>query len=352
MIKHGGNIEAAVIKYGIEKNNWLDLSTGLNPMPWKTNLPIPDDYYQTLPQPDVAFYSIACRYYKAQNLLAVAGSQAAIQAIPRLLANKKVALPVPGYEEHLYHWQQNKHQCLTYNPDSVNLVDWVAEHQPDVVVVINPNNPSCKLHTKNELLSVLSMMEKQNGLLIIDEAFLDTQPNLSLLHVESKHLIVLRSLGKFFGLPGIRMGFVKASEQWRNRLEEYLGAWPLNGPSLWIATQCLADLDWQLQAQEKLKISSQQQLNFLEQSLPFEWASTDFFMSFHTTLELAHYIQDFYAREGILVRLVDLTSTEDNHEAIIRFGLCAEQAKKHFERVTKALSRALIARAELSLSAL
>lgn len=331
MIKHGGNIDAAAIKYGIAKDQWLDLSTGLNPHPWKLTKPIPESYYQKLPHPDAAFYSVASRYYNSNNLLAVPGSQAAIQAIPRLLRNKKVALPVPGYEEHLYHWQQNQHECLSYNPDTVNLVEWVSQHKPNVVVAINPNNPSCRLHTRQALLDVLTLLEKDNGLLIVDEAFLDTYSDESLMNIDSDNLIVLRSLGKFFGLPGIRLGFVKAAQHWREQIEEYLGSWAMNGPSLWVATQCLADFSWQQHAHQQLKAMATQQMLFLEEMLPEKplaaavnplLTSTDYFMSYRTTLDMARYMRDFYGQRGILIRLIDLSSASLPYEAIIRFGLC------------------------------
>lgn len=356
MIKHGGNIDEAAIRFGIAKDEWLDLSTGLNPHPWKCDTPIPQSYYQKLPHPDAAFYSVAARYYKSSNLLAVPGSQAAIQSIPRLLSNKKVALPVPGYEEHLYHWQQNQHQCITYNPDTVNLVEWVKQHKPDVVVVINPNNPSCCMHEKQVLVDVLNLLEKENGLLIVDEAFLETYSDKSLMEIESDNLIVLRSLGKFFGLPGIRVGFVKAAKTWRDKIEEYLGSWAMNGPSLWVTTQCLADIAWQQHAHNQLKSMAMLQTQFLQEMLPkteLALTSTDYFISYRTTLDSAQYIHAFYARRGILVRLIDLSEMNISYQAIIRFGLCPidcatsvdfslnNDAMNRFQSTTRELNQSL-----------
>jgi len=366
MIKHGGNIDEAAITYGIAKDEWLDLSTGLNPHPWKLEKSIPESYYQNLPHPDAAFYSVASRYYKSNNLLAVPGSQAAIQSIPRLLNNKKVALPVPGYEEHLYHWQQNQHECITYNPDTVNLVEWVTQHKPDVVVVINPNNPSCRLHAKQALLDVLNLLEKYNGLLIVDEAFIDTYPEKSLMDIDSDNLIVLRSLGKFFGLPGIRVGFVKAAEHWREQIEEYLGSWAMNGPSLWLATECLADFKWQQKAHKQLKFMAISQMQFLEEILCGEsliepvnsaLTSSDYFMSYRTTQELARDIKNFYGQRGILVRLIDLSAANLDYQAIIRFGLCPLNnnksqagAMERFQSTSRALNQYLSLSTETILS--
>lgn len=366
MIKHGGNIDDAAIQYGIANDDWLDLSTGLNPHPWTLDKPIPERYYQKLPHPDAAFYSVASRYYKSNNLLAVPGSQAAIQSIPRLLSNKKVALPVPGYEEHLYHWQQNQHECLTYNPDTIDLAEWVSQHKPEVMVVINPNNPSCRLYDKQELLDVLTLLEKDNGLLIVDEAFLDTYSDKSLMGIDSEHLIVLRSLGKFFGLPGIRVGFVKAALQWREQIAEYLGSWAMNGPSLWMATQCLADFSWQQQAHKQLKSMAISQVQFLNEVLCVEpliepanaaLTATDYFISYRTTLELARYIKDFYGQRGILVRLIDLSVANLGYEAIIRFGLCPLNNSKsqvgaieRFQSTSRMLNQHLSLSTETNLS--
>ena len=363
MIKHGGNIDEAAIKFGIAKDEWLDLSTGLNPHPWSLDKPIPSSYYQKLPYPDATFYSVASRYYESLNLLALPGSQAAIQSIPRLLSNKRVALPVPGYEEHLYHWQQNQHECITYNPDTVNLVEWVKEQQPDVVVVINPNNPSCHLHEQQELLAVLKLLEKNDGLLIVDEAFLDTNSNKSLIHIESDHLLVLRSLGKFFGLPGIRVGFVKAAQKWRDLINEYLGAWAMNGPSLWVSTRCLADSSWQQSATKKLQLMAKLQITFLDEMLPDNsisemddrthykaLTSTDYFTSYRTSLELAKYIYDFYGQAGIYVRIIDLSSAKLPYEAIIRFGLCPSESLERFQSTTSKLNQCLSQSSELSQS--
>lgn len=342
MIKHGGNIDEAAIKFGIAKEEWLDLSTGLNPHPWKLDTPIPESYYQKLPHPDAAFYSVASRYYKSNNLLAVPGSQAAIQTLPRLLNNKKVALPVPGYEEHLYHWQQNQHECLTYNPDTTNLVDWTKQYKPDVVVVINPNNPSGHIYNKQELLEVLNLLENNNGLLIIDEAFLDTYSEKSLMEVESDNLIVLRSLGKFFGLPGIRVGFVKASKHWRELIEDYLGSWPMNGPSLWISTQCLSASEWQQKTHKQLKSLSIQQAQFLQEIFAGNDLSvTDYFMSVRMSIEMAQDIHTFYGKRGILVRLINLSNANLPYEAIIRFGLCPDDGVSYFQTVSRELNQYL-----------
>jgi len=350
MIKHGGNLGEAAIKYGIAKDKWLDLSTGINPNPWVAAEQVPESVYHTLPHPDATFYSVASQYYQTDELLAVPGSQSAIQALPRLMVNKVVAIPVPGYEEHYYQWQQNNHQVVSYDPDTVDLLAFVNQHQPDIVIVINPNNPSCKLFNKSELLKVLKLMEKRNGLLVVDEAFLDTRNQHSLLQVSSVHLIVLRSIGKFFGLPGIRMGFVKADIKWRQPLEEYLGAWPHTGAGLWITTHCLADSCWQQKIQQILKIDSQQLADYLSTLFPDNQSisSTDYFASYRTTTKEAHIIQDFYAQHGILVRLIELPHGNKQDDAIIRIGLCRNTATEqerdqihYFKQITHKLSQHL-----------
>lgn len=334
MLKHGGNIDEAAARYGIPKEEWLDLSTGLNPEPWQVPTNIPPECYERLPYPDPSLHATACRYYGTPNLLAVSGSQPVIQALPRLLTTRKVAIPVPGYAEHYHHWQLNGHDVVTYDPDSDDLLTVIQQQRPDVLLVINPNNPSCRLYSRDELIIVLKEMERMQGLLIIDEAFIDTRPEHSLAHLSSDHLIILRSLGKFFGLPGIRAGFVIANASLRDMLNEHLGHWTLSGATQWIATRCLADHDWHVRARSSIKRAAEAQTQLLISSLgtlgTIEIRMTDYFVTCYMAQPQAHDMQDFYAKQGILLRLIDL----DDGKSLIRLGLCPSRHMK-LEAVTQ-----------------
>ena len=116
MLKHGGNLAEAAKKYSIPEDQWLDLSTGLNPIHWKLTGSIPEKYLAQLPYPDADLLNAATDYYGTSQLLPIPGSQAAIQLIPQLKKSSSVLIPVPGYEEHIYHWRKKGHKVTPYNP--------------------------------------------------------------------------------------------------------------------------------------------------------------------------------------------------------------------------------------------
>src|SRR4051812_26407974 len=105
MLEHGGNLRAAQRCFG--GTDWIDLSTGINPLSYRARPPSPDAW-QRLPEPDPALVQAACDYYGAPHLLPVAGTQAAIQTLPRLRADlhgpARVAVAAPSYAEHGHHW--------------------------------------------------------------------------------------------------------------------------------------------------------------------------------------------------------------------------------------------------------
>ena len=97
----------------------------------------------------------------------------------------------------------------------------------------------------------------EGGYLIIDEAFIDLTPEQSVLQQHfCDNMLVLRSFGKFFGLAGIRLGFVFANAMLRQHLQERIGLWTVNGPAQEVAIAALRDSAWQSAAQLKIRRSA------------------------------------------------------------------------------------------------
>ncbi len=251
MLEHGGHLIDAATKYNIPVAQWLDLSTGINPNGW----PIPDipaQCWQRLPETSDALIPTARDYYQCQSILAVAGSQAAIQILPSLRGPSRVGVLVPAYAEHGYSWKKAGHQLIELAADTIdNQID-----QLDVLIIINPNNPTAQQFSQQQLLSWHKKLAKRHGWLIVDEAFIDTDPNHSLSRHTLKGLIILRSIGKFFGLAGIRSGFVITDESLLTALNEKPGPWTISHPSRFITSQALQDRHWQQTARHNLKKQS------------------------------------------------------------------------------------------------
>jgi cobalamin biosynthetic protein CobC len=243
MLEHGGNLRAAKERYG--GTDWIDLSTGINPHGYPAPAPSADAWHR-LPEQDPDLVRAACAYYDAPHLLPVAGTQAAIQALPRLRAElagpARVMVAAPSYAEHAHHWRRHGHTMREVAYDALD--DAVAAS--DVVVVVTPNNPTGATVAPERLLDWAAHLAARGGWLVVDEAFGDTARALSVArHVGQPGLVVLRSVGKFFGLAGVRLGFVGAEESLLATLDDLLGPWTISGPAQEIAIAALRDHGWQ-----------------------------------------------------------------------------------------------------------
>jgi cobalamin biosynthetic protein CobC len=136
MLEHGGNLRDAARRFG--RGDWLDLSTGLNPR-WYPAPALADAVWHRLPESDPALAAAAADFYGAPlPLLPVAGTQAAIQALPRMRTASRVVVAAPSYAEHAHQWAQHGHaMCQTPHAQLGEALD-----RCDVMVVCNPNNPT------------------------------------------------------------------------------------------------------------------------------------------------------------------------------------------------------------------
>jgi cobalamin biosynthetic protein CobC len=246
MLEHGGNLREAKRRFGGE--DWIDLSTGINPLGFPAPALLPDAWHR-LPEPDPELIQAARDYYLAPHLLPVSGTQAAIQALPRLRAPSRVTVGAPSYAEHGHHWARHGHTMRQVPfPMLGDAVD-----TSDVLVVCNPNNPTGETIAPATLLDWAARLAARGGWLVVDEAFGDTASLLSVAgHVGSPGLVVLRSVGKFFGLAGLRLGFVAAWPLLLGELNDLLGPWTVSGPAQQVGLSALRDRDWQRATQQRL----------------------------------------------------------------------------------------------------
>lgn len=322
---HGGALIAAAKHYDIPLEHWLDLSTGINPHPFP--LPaMPRDLGERLPEISDNLTQLVEHYYGSHPWVIANGSQAIIQNIPFVLGgiinrseSLRIGLVSPAYSEHERSWEAYS-AALTRLNSSQQLLDPARIRQCDVLVLVNPNNPTGEQLPLLDLQQLLEQCQAQNTWLIIDEAFMDTQSVASALNLH--HLdqcLVLRSLGKFFGLPGWRVGFAFGDGRLVNALKKALGPWPVASPSLWVTEQCLANQSWQRDARKRLQRDCQalsKLVSAFSNKLGVQTiAASDFFVtSWFASIQQAQSFYDFAARQGILVRHFDDT-------AMIRFGL-------------------------------
>lgn len=259
--QHGGNLAKALSVFGGKASEWLDLSSALNADAWPVP-PIPAAHWQHLPQRSATWSTCCQRYYGHEGLL-TAGSQAVIMALPRIVQSCRVWMLSGSYGEHAHHWRLAGHQVIEWSVSELAsaLQQYPSEHLPDVLLLVNPDNPSGQRYPLAQLRQWQQRLQQRQGLLVLDEAFIDTEPEHSWLaqneaFAGTRAVIVLRSFGKFFGLAGARLGVVFASAAYRQALAAALGPWPVSGASQWLAEQALDDFEWQ--QQQRLRLAHQQ----------------------------------------------------------------------------------------------
>lgn len=240
-IAHGGALSEAVARYGGSASEWLDLSTGISPF----TLPLPEltaDCWRRLPeQAEVRrVCELAKRHYGGAVLpVAVPGTQAAIQLLPWLAPNADLtAIVSPTYSEYALSYRR-----VGKAIEQVHSLEAAADTQADVAVLANPNNPDGHETMRDDIFGFARAHRQR--LLVVDEAFADLRQDLSMVGAAGMepNLVVLRSFGKFFGLAGLRLGFVFAEPKLASIMTERLGPWAVSGPALAIAAHAFSRID-------------------------------------------------------------------------------------------------------------
>lgn len=240
-VAHGGRLSAACARYGGAPEDWLDLSTGINPVPWPgAQTYVPD--WRALPDPAALarLEAVAASHFGADpaTCAAVPGSEAGLRALGVVLRQFPLAPGPLTYS--------------TYAKAFGSAANGAAG--PTVRVLTNPNNPDGTLQTRAEVLAALARQDAGGGWLIVDEAFADPHTGVSVAGevCEGRRLIVTRSFGKFFGLAGLRLGFVLAPPAILDALRHLHGDWPLSSAAIDLGLTAYADIDWIAQARQRL----------------------------------------------------------------------------------------------------
>ncbi|WP_417769756.1 threonine-phosphate decarboxylase CobD [Stappia sp.] len=244
-MKHGGDLGAAIARHGGIADDWLDLSTGINPYAYPLTEALSQRAWTQLPSRAALdrLLAAARKAYEvpeASALVAAPGTQALIALLPDIAPAGDVAIVGPTYGSHADTWTRAGRKVT-------ELTSPHAEPDPSVrvLVLVNPNNPDGRLVDPKSLQYMARTMAARGGLLVIDEAFADCVPGASVLpHLAGAPALVLRSFGKFYGLAGLRLGFAAGPKPLVSALETRLESWAVSGPALEIGTRALGDEAW------------------------------------------------------------------------------------------------------------
>lgn len=247
---HGGSLDRMRFAFPDAPEPWMDLSTGINPWPYPAkpasanalhHLPTRGAYTECRAAMAKAFGA------SAESILLAPGSELLIRLLPKIISPKNIVVLSTSYGDHRQVWSASP-ASVTESTDPLAHSDTA-----DAIVVCNPNNPDGRVFSKDELETARAKLAKRGGWLIVDEAYADLTPELSLASLGgSPGLIILRSFGKFFGLAGVRLGAVIAPSDILKPLDQLLGVWPVSGSALEIGTAAYADTHWQTSTRRRL----------------------------------------------------------------------------------------------------
>ena len=293
---HGGGIDSSARVFGGERKDWLDLSTGVNPVPFRVNATEAADW-TALPDRGANSDLIAAartfwRVPEKAAVLAVPGASAAIARIPALAPSGSVRIDTPTYNEHAAAFLAHRWKVDSAQPS-------------DAQVCVHPNNPDGRLWSTDEISAPFS---------VIDESFCDVCPELSLIELSARpgHL-VLKSFGKFWGLAGLRLGFVIGDPEMVDRLATLIGPWPVSGPALRIGARALTDTGWA----ETTRVRLARDAARLDNLVTGHGAQ----LAGGTTLFRLYRVDDAKCWHDRLARQQILTRTFPYSDNLIRFGL-------------------------------
>jgi cobalamin biosynthetic protein CobC len=261
VVAHGSNLNTAIKHYGGNASDWLDLSSAVSPYSWwsenSQKAPFSTSNFHDLPYVSDSLKAAVESYYGCSGLV-VSGSQAAIKVLPRCVNSAAVWITKGSYGEHAASWLAAGHRVIELSSQDIRTAFERETALPDVLVVVNPDNPSGEVFSPDELIQWAHVLKAREGLLVCDEAFIDASPEMSLVSFKMpSNIVVFRSLGKFFGLAGVRFGVVFATLEIRQLLSAHLGHWAVSSPSLWVAEHALQDQKWHKQQRARLHQLSQ-----------------------------------------------------------------------------------------------
>lgn len=310
---HGGGIDGAVTLWGGARPDWLDLSTGINPVPYPVGK-IPQQAWTALPDQGAADRLIAAAraFWSVPDdldILPAPGASALIARMPIMADGAQVHVPAPTYNEH----------AAAFRAAGWNVVEIATN--PAARVIVHPNNPDGRLWPNSDLLP--------DGLMVVDESFCDVTPEHSMIAaLTSPQQIILKSFGKFWGLAGLRLGFAIGAPRMLQPMRDAMGPWAVSGPAQTIATRALNDSEWATETRARLTADADRMDQIMRRAGHTVIGGTTLFRLYDTPD--APLLQDRLGQHHILIRIFPYSTTW------VRLGLPSTESE--WDRLEQALA--------------
>jgi threonine-phosphate decarboxylase len=255
--EHGGTIYRIAREKGLRPYDLLDFSANINPLGFSRQVKkiLQELQHEIINYPDQQAYELTgelARYHgiSQENILAGNGSTEFIFLLPRVLQPKRVLLVVPTFAEYEASILQTKGRVFYFNTtekedfsiDTIKLLNNLQEGF-DALYICNPGNPTGVLTGKEVMKDIISGAAELSTRVIVDETFIDFNESQSLKQEVNNfpNLYILRSMTKFFALPGLRAGYVFSCKENIERLRQMQEPWTMNAAAQYASSASLRD---------------------------------------------------------------------------------------------------------------
>lgn len=266
--EHGGDIKRVMERYELRFEEIIDFSANINPLS-------PPDYVQDIilkhiksinhyPDTRAKDLQLAISEYlnvQRENIIPANGSVELIYLLAQMIPTQALIL-APTFSEYARAYNK-RYNLLNIRQDDFqvpidDLIDAIKENSTysRIVFICNPNNPTGDIIKKQDILKIVKEAKKEDVLVVIDEAFMDFLPQEETVTQEidrHKNLFVIRSLTKFFGLPGLRIGYGVANKDLIKKLSNFQPPWSVNSLAQAVGTIVIKDKDFIRKSKEFMK---------------------------------------------------------------------------------------------------
>lgn len=246
---HGGRVYDAARRWGISPDEVIDFSANINPVgpPREVIAAIRSGLkpatVRAYPDAYTFVRALAHKHHlRPDQVIVGSGASSLMYAILRAILPKRVLILEPAFGEYSRACAAVKAEVASwlltegdgFTPAFSSLDRAIKEHEFDLLILNSPHNPSGTLYARESLLSLADMAEAHNVAVMLDEAFVDYLPQASLLSLAATRtqLVVLRSLTKFYAMPGLRVGYAVCGAKLAAKIRRQIDPWSISSVAL------------------------------------------------------------------------------------------------------------------------